>query len=70
MSLKYLLDTNVLSEPLRPRPDPKILEGIRRHQEELEDLPRENERDTGRDNRRQRSADQPCPKLGQVFQDR
>ena len=25
----YLLDTNVVSEPLRPRPDAGVLEGIR-----------------------------------------
>ena|SRR5688572_20087073 len=25
MALRYLLDTNVLSEPLRPAPDPKLL---------------------------------------------
>ena len=32
---RYLLDTNVLSEPLRPAPNPKILERLRRHQEHL-----------------------------------
>ena len=31
----YLLDTNILSEPLRPAPNPKILERLRRHQEQL-----------------------------------
>lgn len=31
----YLLDTNIISEPLRPEPDEKILEGLRRHQEHL-----------------------------------
>lgn len=35
MSLRFLLDTNILSEPLRPRPNPQILERLRRHQEEL-----------------------------------
>ena len=32
---RYLLDTNILSEPLRPAPNPKILERLRRHQEQL-----------------------------------
>jgi tRNA(fMet)-specific endonuclease VapC len=32
---RYLLDTNIISEPLRPEPDSKILEGLRRHQERL-----------------------------------
>ncbi|CAN5713142.1 tRNA(fMet)-specific endonuclease VapC [soil metagenome] len=32
---RYLLDTNVVSEPLRPAPNPKILERLRRHQEQL-----------------------------------
>jgi tRNA(fMet)-specific endonuclease VapC len=32
---RYLLDTNIISEPLRPEPDPKILERLRRHQEHL-----------------------------------
>ena len=32
---RYLLDTNVISEPLRPAPNPKILERLRRHQEQL-----------------------------------
>ena len=31
MSLKYLLDTNVVSEPLRPSPAPAILRRLRRH---------------------------------------
>ena len=35
MSLRYLLDTNILSEPLRPRPNPRILDRLRRNQEEL-----------------------------------
>ena len=35
MSAKYLLDTNVLSEPLRPAPDPKILERLHTHQDQL-----------------------------------
>lgn len=32
--MKYLLDTNVLSEPLRPRPDDRILSMLRRHRTE------------------------------------
>ncbi|MBA3491313.1 MAG: type II toxin-antitoxin system VapC family toxin [Rubrobacteraceae bacterium] len=32
---RYLLDTNIVSEPLRPAPNPKILERLRRHQEHL-----------------------------------
>jgi len=35
VSLRYLLDTNILSEPLRPRPNPRILDRLRRNQEEL-----------------------------------
>ena len=35
MSLKYLLDTNVLSEPLRPAPDQNVLDQLQRHQAEL-----------------------------------
>jgi tRNA(fMet)-specific endonuclease VapC len=31
----YLLDTNVISEPLRPAPNPGILERLRRHQAHL-----------------------------------
>lgn len=34
MSLKYLLDTNVVSEPLRPRPSPGVLARLRRHEGE------------------------------------
>lgn len=29
MTLRYLLDTNVISEPLRPAPHPKVLEKLR-----------------------------------------
>jgi tRNA(fMet)-specific endonuclease VapC len=32
---RYLLDTNIVSEPLRPAPNPKILGRLRRHQEQL-----------------------------------
>ena len=35
MTLKYLLDTNVISEPLRPDPNETILEKIRTHQDEV-----------------------------------
>lgn len=32
---RCLLDTNVISEPLRPAPNPGILERLRRHQDQL-----------------------------------
>lgn len=35
MSLKYLLDTNVVSEPLRPKPSRSVLRKLRRHDEEI-----------------------------------
>lgn len=35
MSAKYLLDTNAVSEPLRPAPNAKVLGRLRRHQDEL-----------------------------------
>ncbi len=35
MSIKYLLDTNIVSEPLRPAPRPAILNRLKRHQDEL-----------------------------------
>ena len=35
MTLKYLLDTNVVSEPLRPDPAPGILRRLRRHEGEM-----------------------------------
>ncbi len=35
MSARYLLDTNVVSEPLRPAPNAKVLARLRRHQDEL-----------------------------------
>ena len=35
MTAKYLLDTNVASEPLRPAPHAKVLERLKRHQDEL-----------------------------------
>ena len=34
MSLKYLLDTNIVSEPLRPNPAVTILRRLRRHEGE------------------------------------
>jgi tRNA(fMet)-specific endonuclease VapC len=35
MTLRYLLDTNIVSEPLRPEPNPAVLENLRLHQEEI-----------------------------------
>lgn len=35
VSVKYLLDTNILSEPLRPRPNAKILARLKQHADEL-----------------------------------
>lgn len=35
MSLKYLLDTNIVSEPLRPQPNPVILANFQTHQQEI-----------------------------------
>ena len=35
MTLKYLLDTNVVSEPLRPNPATRVLSSLRRHEGEL-----------------------------------
>lgn len=35
MNLKYLLDTNIVSEPLRPNPEASVLQRLRRHQEEI-----------------------------------
>lgn len=35
MTLKYLLDTNIVSEPLRPQPDRGVLRRIRRHEGEI-----------------------------------
>lgn len=32
MSLRYLLDTNVISEPLRPQPQPDVLARLQHHQ--------------------------------------
>lgn len=33
--LKFLLDTNVLSEPLRSRPTPSVLEKLKQHEREI-----------------------------------
>lgn len=35
MNTKYLLDTNIVSEPLRPVPNAKVLARLKRHQDEL-----------------------------------
>ena len=35
MILKYLLDTNIVSEPLRPKPHPSVIRQLRRHEEEM-----------------------------------
>ena len=35
MSLRFLLDTNIVSEPLRPKPNPKILDRLQQHQAEI-----------------------------------
>ena len=35
MTIQYLLDTNVVSEPLRPSPDQQVLERLREHQAEI-----------------------------------
>lgn len=35
MSLTYLLDTNILSEPLRPAPNQRILERLQQHEAEI-----------------------------------
>ena len=35
MTLRYLLDTNVVSEPLRPRPNSKLLARLQQHPAEL-----------------------------------
>jgi tRNA(fMet)-specific endonuclease VapC len=35
MSPRFLLDTNVISEPLRPKPHPAVLEKLRQNQMEL-----------------------------------
>jgi tRNA(fMet)-specific endonuclease VapC len=35
VNMKYLLDTNIVSEPLRPAPNPKVMARLKRHSGEL-----------------------------------
>lgn len=35
MTLKYFLDTNIVSEPLRPTPNAGIMRKLRKHEEEI-----------------------------------
>jgi len=35
VSLKYLLDTNIVSEPLRPVPNQQVLERLKQHEDEI-----------------------------------
>ena len=35
MSLRFLLDTNVVSEPLRPQPHPNVMKLLPQHQDEI-----------------------------------
>lgn len=35
MSIKYLLDTNVVSEPLRPKPSGAVLRKLQKHEQEI-----------------------------------
>ncbi len=35
MTARYLLDTNVLSEPLRPRPNRRVMDRLRRFEERI-----------------------------------
>ena len=35
MSLTFLLDTNIVSEPLRPVPNQQVLERLKRHEDEI-----------------------------------
>ena len=35
MSLTYLLDTNIVSEPLRPVPNQQVLERLKRYEDEI-----------------------------------
>jgi tRNA(fMet)-specific endonuclease VapC len=35
MSIKYLLDTNILSEAIRPRPNSNVLQKLQLHQQQL-----------------------------------
>ena len=33
--MKYLVDANVLSEPTKPSPDPRVIDWLRAHEEEI-----------------------------------
>ena len=33
--MSYLVDTNVYSEPVKPKPDPKVVAWLRKHEGEL-----------------------------------
>ena len=33
--MKYLVDANVLSEPTKPQPDPRVVEWLRKHEGEI-----------------------------------
>ena len=35
MTVRYLLDTNVLSEAIRPKPNPYVLQKLQIHQQEV-----------------------------------
>ncbi len=35
MTARYLLDTNVVSEPIRPKPNPGVLARLKTHEYEL-----------------------------------
>ena len=35
VGLKYLLDTNIISEPLRPAPNPQVIEHLKQHENEM-----------------------------------
>ena len=35
MTIRYLLDTNIVSEPLRPEPDEQLLRQLREHENEM-----------------------------------
>jgi tRNA(fMet)-specific endonuclease VapC len=35
VSLKFLLDTNVISEPAKPEPNPQVMRRLRRHENEV-----------------------------------
>lgn len=33
--MSYLVDTNIYSEPVKPKPEPKVVEWLRKHEHEL-----------------------------------